>query len=733
MKKAITFILTAAIIAASAGAYAYSNNIADSSKEYNILEGDENGDLKLDSYVTRAEMTKIICTVMREKASSDASELTDISSHWAKDYITTAEKLGLVNGFEDKSFRPDESVTYEQAIKIILGEFRSANYPKDYVAFALDNGLLENVGSIIGENITRGDVAQIITNLIDALKDNAISDYILYPGVKKLAEYYMPETTAEDIPIYSSMSIGSSGGGSSASSSITHPTPHLGAVNEGGAYSPEACPIMPDEAADSSSAIFPYSPYLNPYANHEEYQHEDENIFKNTLLSPLSTFSIDTDTASYSNMRRFALNGNSIPDGSIRTEELINYFDYDLPHPTDGTPFSVTTEVHSCPWNSEHRLAMINIQGEEMTERNPQNLVFLLDVSGSMYSPNKLPLVKRSMDLLLSSLDERDTISIVTYAGSTQVLASGIRASEKDKIMEIINGLNASGGTNGAGGIQLAYQQAEEFKCDGNNRIILCTDGDFNIGISDNNELKKMISEKRSNNIFLSVLGFGMGNYKDSRMEMLADNGDGGYYYIDNLREAKKVLSDEMTSTLYTIAKDVKIQVEFNPARVSSYRLIGYENRVLQNEEFADDTVDAGELGAGASVTAFYELIPSDRADISAEDGTELRYQTAAYRNTSELMDVKLRYKLPEGGDSILKEYPVTDDTPETAASENFRFASGVAELGMLLNNSEYLGSSSYDSVIELTRGAMGKDPLGFRHELVQLVDILRFTNRSTR
>jgi Ca-activated chloride channel family protein len=373
---------------------------------------------------------------------------------------------------------------------------------------------------------------------------------------------------------------------------------------------------------------------------------------------------------------------------------------------------------------------MINIQGEELKERQPQNLVFLLDVSGSMYSYNKLPLVKRSMELLLDKLSYKDTISIVTYSSGTKVLASGINASRKGKIMSIINSLGAGGSTAGEAGLQRAYEQAEKFKCDGNNRIILCTDGDFNVGISDNDELKKMISEKRDNNIFISVLGFGMGNYKDDKLETIADNGDGGYYYIDNLREAKKVLSDEMTSTLYTIAKDVKIQVEFNPSQVESYRLIGYENRVLENEQFADDKTDAGELGAGASVTALYEIVPAKTAATEASSQSELRYQTAIYRDSNELMDVKLRYKLPTGGDSILKEYPITAEATTAEPGENFRFAAGVAELGMLLNDSEYKGTSSYDSVIELIRGAMGDDKYGFRHELVQMVDLIRFLNR---
>lgn len=751
MKKSIiTFALSAAIAASSLAAFAYDKNIGEQAKEYKILEGDENGDLKLDAYVTRAEAAKILCSVMQLKESDKDCGLTDISSHWAKGYINAAVENRLVNGFEDKSFRPDDNVTYEQAIKMLLGESGAASYPTDYVAFAIEHNLLENVNALISENITRGDIAQIAANLINAIKNNAVESRYNYSGIDRLYVLYRTENERSDsdassnsavyIPMQGAIAPSAAAPGAAAPESAPIPLPDLGAASASGSSSASHKSSSGSSSGggggyvtsggilSDSTGDYAYTPHINPYMNSESYSKEEEGIFKNAITSPLSTFSIDTDTASYSNMRRFAVNGQPIYDGAIRTEELINYFDYDLPQPTDGTPFSVTTELAACPWNSEHQLAMINIQGEEITERQPQNLVFLLDVSGSMYSYNKLPLVKRSMELLLSKLDDRDTISIVTYASGTNVVASGLKAGNKDEIMRIINSLNAGGGTNGAGGLNLAYEQAEEFKCDGNNRIILCTDGDFNIGTSDNDELKKLISEKRNNNIFISVLGFGIGNYKDDKMEIIADNGDGGYYYIDNLREAKKVLADEMTSTLYTIAKDVKIQVEFNPAQVGSYRLIGYENRKLENEQFADDKVDAGELGAGASVTAFYEIIPAASSEVKV-DNTELRYQAPQYRDNGELMDVKLRYKLPEGGESILKEYPV-QNKPTSQPSDNFRFAAGVAELGMLLNKSEYAGTSSYDDVLELTRSALGEDPLGFRHEFVQMVDLIRFVNR---
>lgn len=706
--KIVTFILITSLLAAPVSALAYSSGIETEVQEYKILEGNDQGQLNLDDKITRAEMTKILCSTMQLNLSENSSDFTDISSHWAKDYINSAAQNHLVNGFEDGSFHPDDYVTYEQAIKMILGENIYASYPNGYVAFSIEHNFLDNVNSLMNESITRGDAAQIIVNIIKTISsEDNLNDFHSFSGLQRLINLYTKtsDKLEDGDSVNSSSAVPSYGGNSSGGISSAGGSSHTSSAEKSLYYS-----------------------YFNPYYSSESYSQEDENIFKSVLTSPLSTFSIDTDTTSYSNMRRFAVNGQRIPDGAIRTEELINYFDYNLPQPTDGTPFSVTTEIGICPWNNEHNLAMINIQGEELTERQPQNLVFLLDVSGSMYSYNKLPLVKRSMELLLDKLDERDTISIVTYASGTNVIASGIHADKKSEIMNIINSLSAGGGTNGSGGLQLAYQQAEEFKCSGNNRIILCTDGDFNIGIEDNNELKNLISEKRSNNIYLSVLGFGLGNYKDDKLEIIADNGDGGYYYIDNLREAKKVLSDEMTSTLYTIAKDVKIQVEFNPTQVSSYRLIGYENRRLENEQFNNDKADAGELGAGASVTALYEIVPSSSDDVNTEN-TELRYQTPQYRGSSELMDIKLRYKLPSGGDSILKEYPVANNVT-AVTSDNFRFASAAAEIGMLANKSEYTGTASYDSAIELARSALGDDPLGIRHEFIQIADLTRFLNR---
>lgn len=702
-KKIIAALLSLALLPCSS-AFASQEEAVDYLQKKNILVGDENGDLQLDSCVTRAEFAKMaVMSFSLDTNKSFKTEFTDLTDeHWAYDYIQTACYYGLIDGFEDGTVRPDDNITFEQAVKMAtIRRYSYTEYPQGYIANAIDYQCLDDIDAAIGEYMTRRNTITLIYNVIQSMDNGLLSnEFYLSDSLSDTETDTETDTVTilEDIPALSlsgSASEGFSGGG-------------------GGAALKEA--------------------YLNinPYFNTESYAKEDENIFKNASLSPLSTFSIDTDTASYSNMRRFILEGTVPPSGSIRSEELINYFDYDLPQPNDGTPFSVTTEVSRCPWNENNSLAMISIQGEKISpeERQPQNLVFLIDVSGSMYSANKLPLIKRSLSLLLDKLDERDKISIVTYASGTEVKLSGTPASEKDEIMDCIDSLSAGGSTAGAAGLQLAYEQAEKFKIDGNNRIILCTDGDFNVGISSNAELKDMVSSKRDNGIFLSILGFGIGNYKDDKLEIMADNGNGNYYYVDNLREAYKIFVTEMTQTLYTIAKDVKIQVEFNPAQIKEYRLIGYENRLLNNEDFENDEKDAGELGSGAKVTALYELVRADGDENITGDDT-LRYQTSTYSTSDELMDIKLRYKLPESSESILKEYPVSSTMITEDTSDNFRFAASVAELGMLLNNSEFVGNSTYDSVVKLARNARGEDFYGFRTEFVQLVDLLRYIDRQ--
>jgi Ca-activated chloride channel family protein len=466
-----------------------------------------------------------------------------------------------------------------------------------------------------------------------------------------------------------------------------------------------------------------------PEFNTEGYSAIHENGFKSPIREPLSTFSIDVDAASYSNVRRFINEGQKPVPDAVRIEELINYFDYDYPQPKNGHPFSIIYELGDCPWNSANKLLHIGLQGEKMMndEVPPSNLVFLLDVSGSMDEPNKLPLLIKAMKLLVSQLRAQDRVAIVVYAGSSGLVLPSTSGNQKEKINTALERLQAVGSTAGSAGLKLAYQVAEEnFMKDGNNRIILATDGDFNIGPSSNAEMERMIETYRNKGIFISVTGFGMGNYKDDKMEIIADKGNGNYAYIDNLMEAKKVFINEFSSTLYTIAKDVKIQIEFNPAYVKEYRLVGYENRLLNEEDFDNDRKDAGELGAGHTVTALYEIVP---AKGNADQSRRLKYQQSDVLPeasvTNELATIKFRYKKPDSDKSIL----MTETIPHAAlpigkTSENFRFSAAVAGFGMLLRESEYKGTMDYDQVLALARAAKGLDKDGYRAEFIRLVEL---------
>lgn len=491
-------------------------------------------------------------------------------------------------------------------------------------------------------------------------------------------------------------------------------------------------------AARSKAAQFPVSVYTS--FNTEEYSRIYENRFFDALHNPLSTFSIDVDTASYANIRRF-IRTNQFPfEDAVRIEEMINYFDYDYPLPGKKEPFSIFTEMSFCPWNEAHRLIHIGLQGRELTseEQPPSNLVFLLDVSGSMRSPNKLPLLQTAFKLLAKELDEKDKVSIVVYAGAAGVVLPSASASNKAEIIEAVDRLRAGGSTAGGEGIRLAYKTAmENFIRNGNNRVILATDGDFNVGVSSTSELVRMIEEYREKGVFLTVLGFGMGNYKDNRMEQLADKGNGNYFYIDNILEAKKVFIDDLTGTLFTIAKDVKIQVEFNPAKVKAYRLIGYENRILDKEDFADDTKDAGELGSGHSVTALYEVIPYSSDEEVAQIG-DLKYQDTKINpkafKSPEVMTVKLRYKEPDGDKSKLIEAPVLDKKVSLEKStDNFKFSAAVAEFGMLLRDSEFKGSTSFETILKLAQEGKGKDTHGYRAEFIRLVEMCQLLERTKK
>lgn len=476
-------------------------------------------------------------------------------------------------------------------------------------------------------------------------------------------------------------------------------------------------------------------PRYNNNFNTEGYAPVNENGYKSVKNNPLSTFSIDVDNASYSNIRRFINNGQLPPADAVRIEEMINYFKYDYPEPKGEHPFSVYTELAACPWNKNHQLLQVGLRGKSIDKSSlpPSNLVFLIDVSGSMNAPNKLPLLKSAFGLLVNELRTQDRVAIVVYAGAAGLVLESTPGNRKESIMAAIDNLEAGGSTAGGAGLKLAYAQAEKnFIEGGNNRIILATDGDFNVGVSSNGGMERLVEEKRELGVFITVLGFGMGNVKDDKMELIADKGNGNYSYIDNLQEARKILVREFGGTLFTIAKDVKFQIEFNPARVQSYRLIGYENRLLNDEDFNDDKKDAGDMGAGHNVTALYELVPAG-SDENIPSVDPLRYQSEGrkdvkeYNFSNEYLTVKLRYKKPDGKTSMLLEKPVRgyiNDLEDT--SDNLRFAAAVSEFGMILRNSEYKGNATLEGAVKLARSARGEDEDGYRSELIRLINTVK-------
>ena len=501
-------------------------------------------------------------------------------------------------------------------------------------------------------------------------------------------------------------------------------------VNQPGQPQPQAAMKMEREKKDSFAADTTKEEIQGEAKarefNTESYDRIVENAFLETVKNPLSTFSIDVDTASYANVRRF-LNEGSMPYAdAVRVEELVNYFTYKYPEPTNSDPFTFNTETAVCPWNADHKIMLIGLQAKRISFQNlpPNNIVFLLDVSGSMGEPNKLPLVKSTLTLLVNELREQDRIAIVVYAGAAGMVLPSTSCKDKKAILAVLENLESGGSTAGGEGIVLAYKIAKEFyNAQGNNRIILCTDGDFNIGASSDSEMERLIEEKRKEGVFLTVLGFGMGNYKDSKMEVLANKGNGNYAYIDDIKEARKVLVTEMGGTLLTIAKDVKIQIEFNPAKVAQYRLIGYENRMLRAEDFTNDLKDAGEMGSGHTVTALYEIVEAKDGGASAD----LKYTTTTIKddakNSKELATIKFRYKKPDGDKSIPIDRIILDSSLSLdKTSENFRWACAVAEWAMLLRKSEYKGKATYDQVVELATGAKGEDQYGYRAEFIDLV-----------
>ena len=478
-------------------------------------------------------------------------------------------------------------------------------------------------------------------------------------------------------------------------------------------------------------AVCPTAMYdMDARMNTEEYGRIQENGFKSVADTPLSTFSIDVDPASYSNMRRFINRGELPPADAIRTEELVNYFSYDYPKPTGNDPVKITVEAGTCTWNTAHRLVRIGLKAKEIpTEQLPaSNLVFLVDVSGSMWGANRLDLVKSSLKLLVNNLRNKDKVAIVTYAGSAGVKLEATSGGDKQKIREAIDELTASGSTAGGAGIHLAYQIAKKnFISDGNNRIILCSDGDFNVGVSSAEGLEQLIEKERKSGVHLTVLGYGMGNYKDKKIQVLAEKGNGNHAYIDNLQEANRVLVGEFGATLHTVAKDVKLQVEFNPSQVQAYRLIGYESRLLKDEDFNNDAKDAGDMGAGHTVTAFYEVIPAGVKNEYVGKVDDLKYQkkekmTLKPTGSDELLTVKLRYKALDKDVSRKMELPFVDNKGDSVSSD-FRFASAVAMFGQLLRDSDFKGTADYDKVIKLAKQGLNNDERGYRREFIRLVE----------
>jgi Ca-activated chloride channel family protein len=481
-----------------------------------------------------------------------------------------------------------------------------------------------------------------------------------------------------------------------------------------------------------------HSPARPGEFNTETYNQITDNPFLAVSENPLSTFSIDVDTASYAIVRRFLNEHRFPPKDAVRIEEMINYFTYDYRPPTGEDPFSVNVEIAGCPWNSEHRLARVGLKGREIAQdkRPPSNLVFLVDVSGSMQPANKLPLLKQCLKMLTEQLTENDHVSIVVYAGAAGEVLPATSGDNHRKILRALEQLEAGGSTHGSEGVQLAYETAvANFIPGGVNRVILCTDGDFNVGVTNPGDLVRLIEEKAKSGVFLTVLGFGMGNYKDGTVEMLADKGNGNYAYIDTLNEGRKVLVEQMSGTLVTIAKDVKIQVEFNPSRVSSYRLIGYENRLLRKEDFNDDKKDAGEIGAGHTVTALYEIVPAGK-NVGTPGVDPLKYQQpgqpSAAANSPELFTVKLRYKEPDGDSSKLMVVPVNDNEADLAkASDDFKFVSAVAAFGMILRDSPYKGTATLNGIWELANEGKGRDREGYREEFLRLVEQAKTINNA--
>jgi len=694
-----------------------------------ILQGFPDGTFRADNEITRAEFVAVALTAFEDRINGNngtngatSISFSDISEHWAEDFIITAANMGYMAEFAAEEFLPDEKITYEQAFAIIVRIIDGAqsNFPVGYLTFAMREGMTDNIPIVTGENITRGEVAQIIFNVIsrerfEEIEREAMATlqnlgqqspdllYDLETGL--LLRPPMPPSLPASVYEDQAFSLPPAPSSPSRQSTPTPPPTLSAEVGRGRG--------RPDSSGGNQFLTTPESGFLSP------------------ISSPLSTFALDVNTAAYSFIRRSLHQGNLPNRSVVRIEEMINYFSYDLPRPANGETFTVTTEVQRTPWIEDTYLAMIALQGYDIAREDlpPSNLVFLIDVSGSMFPRDRLPLAQRALSLLVEQLRPEDMVTIVTYASGSRIVLEATPGDQKDVINQAIFSLRSGGATAGSYGILLAYEQARlNFIEGGNNRIILCTDGDFNVGLTSLSELEDLIIEQRESGVFLSILGFGYGNLRDDFLETLARHGNGNYAYIDNLNEAKRVLVDDMVSTIFTIASDVRLQVEFNPETVYRYRLIGYERRMLDDEAFDLDDTDAGEMGAGHSMIAFYEIIPRREGDAISP---ELRFQTTQTTGSDELFVVHLRYNRPVSGEPVRPPSVVVQGLTNAPPSETFNFASAVVEWAMILADSEHRANASLDNVLARALSSRGADTFGHRAEFVQLVDLSRLLFRN--
>ena len=712
--------------------------------EYLIAEGilqDFSGSgFRPNDEITRAEFTELVMGAFAERIGEAAEDIGYIIGFDGGYHLTDGN-------ITDQNIT-DEKITYEQAftiiVRIIAGTQSRYGNPIDYLTFAMREGMTDNIPIVTGENITRGEAIQIIYNIFsrerfeeaereametlqnlgqqspDLLYDLETGLLLSLPIMRSAPPIYWYDYDAVD-----SMPFGDA----------VMPAPAAPPISAAPMPSMPSMPSTPSMPAPMPPGGVSTG-RMPDFSDRNQFLTSPESGFISPVTSPLSTFSLDVNTAAYSFIRRSLHQGN-LPNRSIvRIEEMINYFSYDLPRPSDSDSdsdnetFTVTTEVQRTPWNEDTYLAMIALQGYDIAREDlpPSNLVFLIDVSGSMFPRDRLPLAQRALSLLVEQLRPEDTVTIVTYASGSRLVLEATPGDQRDVINQAIFSLRSGGATAGSYGILLAYEQARlNFIEGGNNRIILCTDGDFNVGITNLSELEDLIIEQRESGVFLSILGFGYGNYRDDFLETLARHGNGNYAYIDNLNEAKRVLVDDMVSTIFTIASDVRLQVEFNPETVCRYRLIGYERRMLADEVFDLDDTDAGEMGAGHSMIAFYEIIPYHEGNVISP---ELRYQTLQTTGSDELFVVHLRYNCPVSGEAKRPPSVIAPGLTDAPPSETFNFASAVVEWAMILMDSEHRADACLDNLLMRARDNRGEDTFGHRAEFVQLVDLSRLLFR---